>query len=132
MRIDVVTIFPAYLEPLRQSLPGKAIESGLVDLQVHDLRRWTPDVILEVAIHLVAEARVVLRRGVSLLQLENERHQRLGDETAAIEPEMPALVGSGAERVELLDGHARLMALSGAARLPAPSRAAAMKARILS
>jgi tRNA (guanine37-N1)-methyltransferase len=44
MRIDIVTIFPAYLEPLRQSLPGKAIESGLVDLQVHDLRRWAHDV----------------------------------------------------------------------------------------
>ncbi|WP_445161219.1 tRNA (guanosine(37)-N1)-methyltransferase TrmD [Mycobacterium sp. Dal123C01] len=44
MRIDVITIFPAYLDPLRQSLPGKAIESGLVDLQVHDLRRWTHDV----------------------------------------------------------------------------------------
>jgi tRNA (guanine37-N1)-methyltransferase len=44
MRIDVVTIFPAFLDPLRQSLPGKAIESGLVDLRVHDLRRWTHDV----------------------------------------------------------------------------------------
>ncbi len=44
MRIDVVTIFPAYLDPLRQSLPGKAIQSGVVDLQVHDLRRWTHDV----------------------------------------------------------------------------------------
>jgi tRNA (guanine37-N1)-methyltransferase len=43
LRIDVVTIFPAYLDPLRQSLPGKAIESGLLDLQVHDLRRWTND-----------------------------------------------------------------------------------------
>lgn len=32
MRIDIVTIFPACLDPLRQSLPGKAIESGLVDL----------------------------------------------------------------------------------------------------
>ncbi|OBH49653.1 tRNA (guanosine(37)-N1)-methyltransferase TrmD [Mycobacterium mantenii] len=44
MRIDVVTIFPAYLDPLRQSLPGRAIQSGLVDLRVHDLRRWTRDV----------------------------------------------------------------------------------------
>lgn len=44
MRIDIVTIFPACLDPLRQSLPGKAIESGLVDLNVHDLRRWTHDV----------------------------------------------------------------------------------------
>lgn len=44
MRIDIVTIFPAYLDPLRQSLPGKAIETGVVDLGVHDLRRWTHDV----------------------------------------------------------------------------------------
>ena len=44
MQIDVVTIFPAYLDPLRQSLPGKAISSGIVDLRVHDLRDWTHDV----------------------------------------------------------------------------------------
>jgi tRNA (guanine37-N1)-methyltransferase len=44
MRIDVVTIFPAYLDALRQSLPGKAIESGVVELAVHDLRSWTHDV----------------------------------------------------------------------------------------
>ena len=44
MRIDVVTIFPGYLQPLRQSLPGKAIDAGIVQLVVHDLRRWTHDV----------------------------------------------------------------------------------------
>ncbi|MDR1512919.1 MAG: tRNA (guanosine(37)-N1)-methyltransferase TrmD [Propionibacteriaceae bacterium] len=44
MRIDVVTIFPEYLAPLRLSLVGKAIESGLVELGVHDLRDWTHDV----------------------------------------------------------------------------------------
>jgi tRNA (guanine37-N1)-methyltransferase len=44
MRIDVVTIFPDYLDPLRQSLPGKAIDAGIVRLAVHDLRRWAHDV----------------------------------------------------------------------------------------
>jgi tRNA (guanine37-N1)-methyltransferase len=44
MKIDVVTVFPSYLDPLRQSLPGKAIESGVVQLEVHDLRDWTHDV----------------------------------------------------------------------------------------
>jgi len=44
MRIDVVTIFPDYLAPLRQSLPGKAIDTGIVQLAVHDLRRWTHDI----------------------------------------------------------------------------------------
>ncbi|WP_299559814.1 tRNA (guanosine(37)-N1)-methyltransferase TrmD [uncultured Mycolicibacterium sp.] len=44
MRIDVVTIFPRYLDPLQESLPGKAIRAGIVDLHVHDLRDWTHDV----------------------------------------------------------------------------------------
>lgn len=44
MKVDVLTIFPDYLDPIRESLPGKAIESGLVELGVHDLRRWTHDV----------------------------------------------------------------------------------------
>lgn len=43
MRIDIVTIFPEYLEPLRLSLAGKAIESGLVTLGVHDLREHAHD-----------------------------------------------------------------------------------------
>jgi tRNA (guanine37-N1)-methyltransferase len=44
VRIDVVTIFPGYLAPLREALLGRAIAAGLVDLAVHDLRRWTHDV----------------------------------------------------------------------------------------
>lgn len=44
MRLDVVTIFPEYLEPLRTALLGRAAERGLVQLQVHDLRTWTHDV----------------------------------------------------------------------------------------
>ena len=43
MRIDVVTIFPAYLTPLELSLPGKARDKGLLDVAVHDLRQWTTD-----------------------------------------------------------------------------------------
>jgi tRNA (guanine37-N1)-methyltransferase len=44
LTVDVVTIFPDYLAPLRQSLLGKAIERGQVELRVHDLRDWTDDV----------------------------------------------------------------------------------------
>ena len=44
MRLDVVTIFPEYLEPLRAALLGKAIDRGLISVGVHDLRRWTHDV----------------------------------------------------------------------------------------
>ncbi|WP_434440035.1 tRNA (guanosine(37)-N1)-methyltransferase TrmD [Lentzea sp. E54] len=44
MRIDVVTIFPEYLAPLRAALLGKAIDKGLISVGVHDLRDWTQDV----------------------------------------------------------------------------------------
>ena len=44
MRIDVVTIFPEYLRPLREALLGKAVDRRLVELAVHDLRDWTHDV----------------------------------------------------------------------------------------
>jgi tRNA (guanine37-N1)-methyltransferase len=44
VRIDVLTIFPGILEgPLRESLLGKAIEAGVVDVRVHDIRRHTTD-----------------------------------------------------------------------------------------
>ncbi|MDQ2586279.1 tRNA (guanosine(37)-N1)-methyltransferase TrmD [Saccharothrix yanglingensis] len=44
MRIDVVTIFPEYLDPLRAALLGKAVDRGLISVGVHDLRDWTHDV----------------------------------------------------------------------------------------
>ena len=43
MRVDVVSIFPEYLAPLRLSLAGKAQDSGVLDVRVHDLRDWTHD-----------------------------------------------------------------------------------------
>jgi tRNA (guanine37-N1)-methyltransferase len=38
MRLDVVTIFPEYLAPLKLSLLGKAQEEGLLEINIHDLR----------------------------------------------------------------------------------------------
>jgi len=44
VRIDVLTIFPAWFEgPLSVSLLGRARADGLVDVAVHDLRRHTTD-----------------------------------------------------------------------------------------
>lgn len=43
MRIDVISIFPEYLAPLRLSLIGKAIDRGQVDLRVTDLRNYATD-----------------------------------------------------------------------------------------
>ncbi|MFD6727770.1 tRNA (guanosine(37)-N1)-methyltransferase TrmD [Corynebacterium xerosis] len=44
MRLDVVTIFPDYLDPLRHALLGKAIEKGILEVGVHDLRQWATGV----------------------------------------------------------------------------------------
>jgi tRNA (guanine37-N1)-methyltransferase len=43
MRIDLVSIFPDYFAPLSLSLVGKAVETGILALGVHDLRDWTHD-----------------------------------------------------------------------------------------
>ena len=43
MRLDVLTIFPEYLEPLRHALLGKAIEQKILSIGVHDLRQWATD-----------------------------------------------------------------------------------------
>jgi tRNA (guanine37-N1)-methyltransferase len=44
VRVDIVSIFPEYLSgPLGVSLLGRAVERGLLDVQLHDLRTWTSD-----------------------------------------------------------------------------------------
>jgi tRNA (guanine37-N1)-methyltransferase len=44
VRIDVLTIFPGIFEsPLRESLLGRAIERGLLDVRVHDIRDQATD-----------------------------------------------------------------------------------------
>jgi tRNA (guanine37-N1)-methyltransferase len=44
VRVDILTIFPGIFEsPLRESLLGKAIEAGILDVRIHDIREHTPD-----------------------------------------------------------------------------------------
>src|SRR5262249_2256591 len=44
LRIDVVTIFPAMLEaPLADGIVRRAVDAGLVGIDVHDLRAFTDD-----------------------------------------------------------------------------------------
>ena len=44
MRIEILTLFPGYFDsPLRESLLGKAIASGLVEVAVTDLRDFATD-----------------------------------------------------------------------------------------
>ena len=41
MRIDIITLFPAIFPgPLAESIPGRALDQGLAQLQAHDLRAW--------------------------------------------------------------------------------------------
>jgi tRNA (guanine37-N1)-methyltransferase len=42
--IQIVTIFPEYLAPVREALLGRAIERNLIEVTVHDLRDWAHDV----------------------------------------------------------------------------------------
>ena len=74
------------------------------------------------------EGRIGLRGLVGLLQLEHERHQRLGDEAAAEDAEMATLVGPGAKRVGLVAAVIRPLLVCGARER---GRAAATKASIL-
>jgi tRNA (guanine37-N1)-methyltransferase len=44
VRVDILTIFPTIFEsPLRESLLGKAIRAGLLDVRVHDIRDHATD-----------------------------------------------------------------------------------------
>ena len=44
MRVQVLTIFPELFAPfLGTSLVGRAVEKGLLEVAVHDLRDWTED-----------------------------------------------------------------------------------------
>lgn len=44
MRIDILTIFPAFFDsPLREGVVFRACERGVLDIRVHDLRAWTTD-----------------------------------------------------------------------------------------
>jgi tRNA (guanine37-N1)-methyltransferase len=44
VRVDVLTIFPELFAPfLATSLVGRAVERGLIEVAVHDLREWTED-----------------------------------------------------------------------------------------
>ncbi|HEX7834765.1 MAG TPA: tRNA (guanosine(37)-N1)-methyltransferase TrmD [Pseudolysinimonas sp.] len=43
MRVDIVTIFPEFFSVLDVSLLGRARETGVLDIRVHDLRDFTHD-----------------------------------------------------------------------------------------
>ena len=44
LQIDLISIFPDYLTPLKLSLLGKAQDKGIVSINIHDLREQTNDI----------------------------------------------------------------------------------------
>jgi tRNA (guanine37-N1)-methyltransferase len=89
MRIDVLTIFPAIIEgPLRESLLGKAIEAGILDVRVHDIRDHATG-----------------------------RHRQVDDEPFGGGPGMVMMADPVFRAVEALgEGHKRVILLSPAGR----------------
>ena len=43
MRIDVLTLFPEMFTPLKTSIIGRAVNSGKLEINVHDIREYTLD-----------------------------------------------------------------------------------------
>ena len=43
MKINILTIFPEMFEPLRQSMLGRAVDKGILDISVTDIRDHTLD-----------------------------------------------------------------------------------------
>lgn len=43
MKIDVLTLFPEMFVPLKTSIIGRAVDSGKIEINVHDIRDYTLD-----------------------------------------------------------------------------------------
>jgi tRNA (guanine37-N1)-methyltransferase len=43
MKINILTIFPDMFSPLRESMTGRAIDKGIIELNVTDIRDYTTD-----------------------------------------------------------------------------------------
>ena len=43
MKINILTIFPEMFAPLRMSMLGRAIDNGIIELNITDIRDYTTD-----------------------------------------------------------------------------------------
>ncbi|MBR2675238.1 MAG: tRNA (guanosine(37)-N1)-methyltransferase TrmD [Mogibacterium sp.] len=43
MKINILTLFPEMLAPLQQSMLGRAVENGILEIDVTDIREYTED-----------------------------------------------------------------------------------------
>src|SRR5262245_44232182 len=136
VRTGMVQIFPLEVNLCAAAMLGKT----LCEVE----RRRTSNIGREMVVHLFLEAGIDLGFRVRLFELENEGNERRGDNTAAIDAELPALIGTSPERVWLLHGHSGRLYLTDRTTEDSPSwrgvekssasatRAARINARILS
>src|SRR6185312_4611569 len=83
-------------------------------------RRGTADIVAQIAVHLGLEGWIGLGLGISLFQIEDQRHQRFRDKPSAEIAEMPALVGTAAEGIGPDLRHFHLSSWPGSTRPSTP------------
>ena len=80
------------------------IELGAAEMSgqpLGEVERARPaGIMLQVVVELALEGGIAPRRVIGALDLEDQRHQRLGDEAPAEPAEMAAVVGAGAVGVQ--------------------------------
>lgn len=128
MRIDVLTIFPAWFDgPFTTSLLGRAVTDGVLDIRVHDLREWTTDRHRSVDdAPYGGGAGMVMRADVWIAACEAVWNDRLPETTAGPPPrpeeDSPFVAGEQRPRTVLLTPRGRPLTQSLAAELATEPR----------
>src|SRR5258708_19712476 len=110
VRAGMVELLALEIDFRAAEMPGEA----LGEIQ----RRRPADIVPEIAVHFRLECRIGLGVGVSLFQIEDQRHQRFRDKAPAENAEMTALVGTAAEGIWFSETH---RCLSSWPAFPPPS-----------
>src|SRR4029077_1946882 len=116
VRTGVVEVFALEINLRATEILGQAF--GEVE------RTFAADIVLEHSAQLGLECRIGFRGFIGALQIEHQRHQRLGDEAPAIGTEMTLRIGTAAPGIGR-NAHADVPAVVAA-------RAAITKAEIIS
>src|SRR5258708_12834550 len=108
VRAGMVELLALEIDFRAAEMPGEA----LGEIQ----RRRPADIVPEIAVHFRLECRIGLGIGVSLFQIEDQRHQRFRDKAPAENAEMAAFVGTAAEGIWFSETHRCLSSWPGSSR----------------
>ncbi|MCQ2167331.1 MAG: tRNA (guanosine(37)-N1)-methyltransferase TrmD [Bacteroidales bacterium] len=105
MRIDILTVVPELLEsPLSHSIVGRAIKKGLVDIQVHNLRKYGLGPRRNVDDYSYGgDAGMVMMVEPVFRMIEELRSQRKYDEVIYMSPDGERLNQSISNEMSMLD-----------------------------